>query len=76
MEFADAIVDQILKWDRNFARTPMIAERPRWLRRKEAGESGSKVRAPTPPAPPSGSAAAENFPMPPPGPTGAEQESR
>eukprot|EP00959_Pyramimonas_sp_CCMP1952_P473389 9501662-Pyramimonas_sp.AAC.1 len=41
----------------------MIADGPRWSRRKRAEGSGSGVRAPTPPAPPSGSA-------------GAEQESR
>eukprot|EP00959_Pyramimonas_sp_CCMP1952_P435040 9109675-Pyramimonas_sp.AAC.1 len=41
----------------------MIADGPRLSRRKKAEGSGSMVRVPTPPAPPSGSA-------------GAEQESR
>eukprot|EP00959_Pyramimonas_sp_CCMP1952_P227767 4762124-Pyramimonas_sp.AAC.1 len=55
----------------------MVAERPRWSRRKEAGGSGtSEIRVPTPPAPPPGSAATENPPIPPPGSTGAEQERR
>eukprot|EP00959_Pyramimonas_sp_CCMP1952_P269363 5631093-Pyramimonas_sp.AAC.1 len=58
-EFADTIVEQILEANRNFARTPMIADGPRWSRRKTAEGSGSKVRVPTPPAPPSGSAGAE-----------------
>eukprot|EP00959_Pyramimonas_sp_CCMP1952_P171284 3579335-Pyramimonas_sp.AAC.1 len=34
--FADAIAEQILKWGNNVVRTPMVAERPRWSRRKEA----------------------------------------
>eukprot|EP00959_Pyramimonas_sp_CCMP1952_P412733 8648680-Pyramimonas_sp.AAC.1 len=37
----------------------MIADGPRWSRRKRTEGSGSGIRVPTPPAPPPGSARAE-----------------
>eukprot|EP00959_Pyramimonas_sp_CCMP1952_P418953 8775983-Pyramimonas_sp.AAC.1 len=40
-EFADAILGQSLNWAPNFVRTPIVAERPRWSRRTEAGGSGT-----------------------------------
>eukprot|EP00959_Pyramimonas_sp_CCMP1952_P024976 524067-Pyramimonas_sp.AAC.1 len=49
--------------NRNCVRAPMIADGPRWSKRKKAGDPGGMVRVPTPPAPPPGSA-------------GADQESR
>eukprot|EP00959_Pyramimonas_sp_CCMP1952_P351478 7364069-Pyramimonas_sp.AAC.1 len=35
-DFANSIVERILKVDRDFVRTPMIADGPRWSRRKRA----------------------------------------
>eukprot|EP00959_Pyramimonas_sp_CCMP1952_P077827 1626886-Pyramimonas_sp.AAC.1 len=65
-DFVDAVVEQIVKAEPIFVRTPVVTEKSRWSRRTEACGSGtSKIRVPTPPAPPSGSAATEDLPIPP-----------
>eukprot|EP00959_Pyramimonas_sp_CCMP1952_P059974 1252940-Pyramimonas_sp.AAC.1 len=44
-DFADAVVEQIVKADPNIVRAPVVAEKSRWSRRTEAGGSGtSKIR--------------------------------
>eukprot|EP00959_Pyramimonas_sp_CCMP1952_P005479 115264-Pyramimonas_sp.AAC.2 len=73
-KFADAVAGQILQVDPIFARTPMILEKRNGSKPQAKGESGaSGSRLPTPPAPPSGAAVAENLPTPPPGSARAEQ---